>query len=1133
VTARRGDREDERLLAQLQGTPVGRRWLLKAGLGSAAAAAAASLGPVAAARAAPEAPEAAAAAGSARLQFALDVPGIAGLMLVANGIEVPLRPHTAASRSALRAAGGLWKVMDLGVLSHYVPAAAVPAMPSSRGMLVSVQGRRGRLNVLANEVWHVPAAATLALAQASQRLLGSLEAVVDDSPRLAMLGLTLADFTAAAEVVQLDLVGDAYQSATALTMSHPQVATIDPMMAATTKAVLGDSPPVQALGTYIRTMQRAGRDFATLEEAVDDDGSPSVIKIGDTETTFSVIMLNDTDARFTAAAAASVSGGIAAVRDTAVLGAVTGQPLDEEPAASTATWVQPQGIVPRAQPAAQAAAAAAAGVSVKVKNPGFLSGTYTRAGSLSGTKVPVTVYNNYVRWIWVYVQYLGPGGVNLSIDPKASFPDTKYSRFAGVLPQVFTVFGVPLWDTNTLGITLDFPAGALSARLLYCSLGADLVGGGWRQYFPPGAYSGKIAPEDEVLYPALATGILSIGMNAFALACDIQLARTWGVIKEEFGSLTRGNFGRYAEAWEPLTRGSLKLTVAEALATAVCGGSALYATLGQFRVSAANLWGLLLRMASVVPKLIFSIKTADAWQLVDDALRGDQSAQRLARAIPVVGQVLAIASLVGDAATLAQAAAGFFECPWVIANEVSRTYEATVTISRDPRSGTFPVTARSWRLEANVDGATVLYPVTGTVNPGGVAQSDPVVVPVKGVPFGGAQICWSVAFLDEAGQQVGTGVSAAYPNNDPARVPDAVGFAITQLPATISASTVFKRAVTTAWSPAAGGYVWSPGVTVAATLASPGAVDVISTSVATLAGVAGVVWREGDRYYLRGVPVAQNGATVELGTATREGYARRPFLLLDSFVEASSEGNHVLLEPDETTSGYVIRKVSLNAVTGALSWNPGVSAGMFTLPVSAAALHSSGRVVAVSTEAGRLGWLQPVDLSGRPQLAAYTAGPGTEVGLLSSPVALAVTNPGTVLVLEAAAQQLSAFDLNGNPAPYFTAAPSPGYVLPLVSDGTYLDVAVDGAEQVYLLYFTGTGTAPADYRVDVYNRDGSPLATRSPGVNVPHLAVDYWRSLFAAHDAPLARLGTTTPRISPALGVPEPSVSRFDPTTGP
>jgi len=908
-------------------------------------------------------------------------------------------------------------------------------------------------------------------------------------------------------------------------MSHPQVATLDPMGAATTKAVLGDTPPVQVLGSYIRVMQRAGRDFAALEEATDPDGSPSVIKVRDTETTFSTIVLNDTDARFTAAAKASVTGGITAVRDTGSLGAVSDGPLEDDPSALTKTWVQPQGMVPQSQPAA--AVAAASGVSVKVQNPGFLYGTQTKAVGLSGTKVPVTIYNNYIRWIWVYVQYLGPGGKNLSANDKAAPPDTIHAKFLGILQPVPTVFGLPLLFSNTLDITLDFPAGAVSARLLYCSLGADIVGGGWRQYFP-GAYAGHIAPTDEVIYPSLCTGILCIGLNALALASDIQLARTWTTVKKFFTDEATS-----AEAVNVLLSSGLKLTAAEALATVICGGAATYATLGQVGADIRNLWSLLLKMGTIVPKLLFARSTLRVWSEVGASVFVDETTSGVAKSIAGIGQVLAIMALAGDIATLGQVATEFMISPCVIGNQVSRTYEATVTVSRDPRSATFPVTARSWRLEAVVDGAAVLSPVTGTINEGGVARSDPLPVTVKAVPLGGAEISWSVVFMDAAGQQVGAGVSAGYPNDNPGHLPDAVAFAITQLPAMITAATVFRRTVTTAWNPAVSGYVWSPAVAVAATLGSPGAVDVISTSVATLAGVAGVVWREGDRYYLRGVPVAQNGKTIQLGTAPREGYARRPFLLLDSFVEASSAGNHVLLEPDEATSGYVIRKVSLNPVTGELSWDPAVTQGMFVLPVSAAALHSSGRVVAVSTEAGRLGWLQPVDLSGRPQLAAYTAGPGTQVGLLSSPVAVAVTNPGTVLVLEAATRRVSAFDLNGNPAEYFTAAPSPGYTLPLVSDGTYLDVAVDGAEQVYVLYFTGAGTAPADYRVDVYNADGSPLATRSPGVNVPHLAVDYWRSIFAANYAPLAALGTTTAHVSPALGVPEPSLSRFDPTTGP
>ncbi len=1116
--------EEAGLLAGLGATPVGRRWLLKAGLGSALAASAAWLaGPVAAGASPGPAPGTGrpSAAGGLGWQFALGpAVGVSGLVLVANGARVGLVAHTAASRAHLRAQDGLWAAMDLSALTHYVPAVALPA---GRAMLVSVQGRRGRAQVVVCEIWHAPAPATLALATASQRLTGTLAHALGGSPRLQALGLSVGDFRTPDEVVQLDLVGDAYQSATALTMSHPDISTVDPMATATTKAVLGDTPPVQGLGTYISQMQRGGRDFATLDPALDPDGSPSVIKVGDQEATFSTVVLNDSDAKFSAATKASVAGGVSAVRDTASLGAVTDKPLDEDPAAATATWVQPQGVIPTSQPYSTGLAAGA-GVDIKVKNPGFLFGTQTKVnGSYANGKVPLKIYNNFVRWVWAYVQYLGPGGKNLSADPGAKFPDTKYSQALAIVPQVFTVFGVPLWDTNTVEVSLEFPAGSHTARLLYCGLGSDIFGGGWRQYFPAGAYPDAIAPTDEVLTPALLTGVMCIGLNALALASDIQMARTWKAVKDGLKDPEVS-----IEAVEALLNGSLPLTNAEAFTTVICSGGATYLDIAHSGETITNLWNLLLRMATVVPKLIFNPTRVYFWDRVAGSLLEDETADKVLAAIPFMGQVMAVTAAVGDTLTLAQVAAETAISPWVIENEVSLTYKATVTISRDPRAATFPVTARTWRLEALVDGAAALEPVTGSINAGGRAQSVPLALEVT-APFGGAQIQWSVVFLDSAGHQVGTGVSGAYVNDDPAHPPAAVALAITQLPATITAATVFARADTTAYSPVDGGYTWSDQVAITTTAHSPDAQDVTATAVATLAGVAGYVWKQGDRYYLRGVPLAQDAATIELGTAPTEGYARRPFLLLDSFVDAADKGNHVLVEPDDTTSGYHVRKVSLNPATGQLTWDPNVSYGMFTLPVSAAALHSSGRVVAVNTDNGRLGWLQPVGTP-RPLLAAYSAGPGTQVGLLASPVALAVTNPGTVLVLEAASAQLSAFDLNGNPVPYFADAPGPGYTLPLASAGTYLDIAVDGAGQVYLLYFTATGAVPSDYHIDVYTQGGTPLATHSPGTNIAHLAVDYWRSIYGANYSPLADLGTTTARTDPALKVPEPSLSRFDPT---
>ena len=135
-----------------------------------------------------------------------------------------------------------------------------------------------------------------------------------------------------------------------------------------------------------------------------------------------------------------------------------------------------------------------------------------------------------------------------------------------------------------------------------------------------------------------------------------------------------------------------------------------------------------------------------------------------------------------------------------------------------------------------------------------------------------------------------------------------------------------------------------------------------------------------------------------------------------------------------------------------------------------------------------------------------------------------------VNVLEAGAAQLSAFDLKCNPIQYF-GPNRDKYTQALATAGTYLDIAVDGANNIYLLYYTGNGEQVDDFRLDVYTESGEPLATQSPGVNIARLAVDYWRRIYGASFDPLTIEGTTTPRIDSALGVAEPKVSRFDPDT--
>src|SRR2546421_395240 len=83
-----------------------------------------------------------------------------------------------ASREALRRRGGVWRAVDLSRLSDHV---AGFGLPSDRGMLLSVHGKRGRHEVLVAHMWHVPRATTIRLARLSHRATGSFRHVAGSS----------------------------------------------------------------------------------------------------------------------------------------------------------------------------------------------------------------------------------------------------------------------------------------------------------------------------------------------------------------------------------------------------------------------------------------------------------------------------------------------------------------------------------------------------------------------------------------------------------------------------------------------------------------------------------------------------------------------------------------------------------------------------------------------------------------------------------------------------------------------------------------------------------------------------------------------------------------------------------------
>jgi hypothetical protein len=746
--------EAQRTIANLARTPVGRRWLLKMGVSTAAALAvpawAAAQGPQ------PPAPARRSRRGIV-FQFALGPAAAAlpDLTLVVNGLRIPLTGHTRSSRAALRSQGTLWSKMRLNALTHF---AAAPLSPDRVHHLTVYATHNGQTVVVAQK-FHAPATATSGFASAAFLLEGSYRAVAGSPQRLSDLGLDASQLTSLREVVDLDTVADGETTAKALCMHHPNVGTTNADEHKATDSLLTSESAVTTLGTTIKNMPGG---FATRPQVLDRSGNPSVITIKGTTHNFNTIKFS-TDTTFTNNARAAFTASLRTVRDSGNLGTVLDKPLDQSPP-DTKTWHQAEGVIIHPTPYAPPTGLGAE-VQVQLQNPGTVHGTRVEiTGALSGQQLSLKLYNNFVRWVWVYVQYLKADGTNLSLNPNATFPDTKHAQSLGMLPQVFTVLGVPLWDTNTLDATLNFPLdkGATSARILFCGLGNNGVDGGWRQYFPADAYSADhIGPTDEVLFPALMTGIITFGLTGFMLVMDVDASGAFGAADKGAADDVEQTAQDFSDLLEGAPKVQAEVTALESDATYVLIG--VPKVIAQLTPGATldpnNIWNTVAAIAGVIPKVLFtSLLKSPMWAEVAAAVIADKVAETVVEAIPIIGEIMGVIAILGDVATLAEAIAETATSPWVIANQISLTYPATVTVSHDPRVQTWPRTATSYRIEAKIDGSTALSPITDKINVGGRIQSDPIVNNVV-APFGGATITWSIVVLDAQGNQVGTGTT--------------------------------------------------------------------------------------------------------------------------------------------------------------------------------------------------------------------------------------------------------------------------------------------------------------------------------------------------------------------------------------
>lgn len=210
--------------------------------------------------------------------------------------------------------------------------------------------------------------------------------------------------------------------------------------------------------------------------------------------------------------------------------------------------------------------------------------------------------------------------------------------------------------------------------------------------------------------------------------------------------------------------------------------------------------------------------------------------------------------------------------------------------------------------------------------------------------------------------------------------------------------------------------------------------------------------------------------------------------------------------------------------------------GCFQLENDRYIYHPKGYVIGISMALSKLEILKipalPSADNEAPQatLALGDSGDDARYGLINSPVALGAALDGRLLVLESKNNRVQAFDVDGVPVACFSITeqnpPPPGVTpdpsgfqstMALIDEKgsvKYLDLAVESKGYLYILSHTDDGSQAWQYKVDIYNPDGSFLVT-TPGVAAGALTVDLLRDLYTLnYEVILGENDRTEPSVS-------------------
>ncbi len=717
--------------------------------------------------------------------------------------------------------------------------------------------------------------------------------------------------------------------------------------------------------------------------------------------------------------------------------------------------------------------------------------------------------NYWLRHLSLYVQFLDAGGN--AITPPADYPDPMplflrtpgealnfepdpTKKFLAVISPVGTIYGIPV-PANATALSISVPAGTSTVRLLFGGLGR-------------GTYDSAVCP----------VGLVITAFVELALPMLMLLS----------GAAETSNSAVDSIFADP----EVMFAVCVAGGFLVAGGAAAYVALSDDPGQAVE--SLALKLGPMILKKGFT--SLAKWYAQQEAFAGAQDA------IPFVDIAFAILRTVTTAAQLSETTIEVLDSPFVYETDLVQTMALSITLGPDPNYNQFPDLHDTLRVVVAYDCGTTL-PVWEQSLPAQLPNS--ITVNFNSVPAGGNLQVFAF-FYAANGWQSGQGQSGWLPAETTSGT-FSVSFNVTDNLVPLDIGTVYQHSSKIGMVNNALGWINTPTApAITASTPSPFAptmaiTKLVDITVAQKPQMVGYAWEAsgldgapGDQFTVQTLSI---GATPTTGLAVPAAdFGSQSGITFDMSSPDDGTGKNFYIDPsvgvydvnNNPDGGYHLRQLALqdSAAPSILAGDQQQSWGRFLVPIDRYVVHPQGYVFGVSANPDKMYRIvlpaAPTSDANAP-MATLMSGSGTRQGLIAGAAGIAVALDGRIVVAEEGNYRLQAFDVNGNPVPYFAGGTSPTAPLQNSAGDTILDLAMEGRGYIYVLYLQSGGSTAAQYFLDVYQPDGTFLV-QTPGVAAGCISVDLLRALFALnYETIVDQNNRVQPTISKWLPSPPPA----------